>query len=255
MCISGVAYNCGLPPLPPPINYPPQPQQPPQQPPPNPPPPKATVKTEHHLMFAHFAGANVRVVDWRDVVRLPSLHPTALQWQHYPTGWASPRIVASTTNSAIEVEGLKIYKGNVNYVRVSDDWDPFYALPIIVVQFLFHEQRWIVVVHEVQFPILPHLEQVRYNASRWQYVSPDDYHSILNNRQEKLVVFYDSAIQGFDSFKYENEYGGVVINLSPTTAMISDPDYPDDPNCFIQPTDSPAYCMYIEDYGGYWYYE
>lgn len=206
-------------------------------------------------MFARFAGANVRVVDQWGVVRLPSSHPIALQWQHYPTGWASPRIITGTTNSAIDFEGLRIYKGNVDYVYISAKWDPFYALPIIVVRFLFYNQRWIVVVHEVQFPLLPHLEQMRYDWRRWRYVSPDDYRSILNNRQEKLVVFYDSAIQGFGSCEYENEYGGVAIHLSPTTAMISYANAPDFPIYFIQPTDSLAYCMYIEDYRGLWRYE
>jgi hypothetical protein len=255
-CIGGVVYNCGnisgWPPLPYPLFSSP-PQQPPLQPPPNPPPPRARVKTEHYLMFARFAGANVKVVDWRSAVHLPSFHPIALQWQHYPTGWASPRIITSTTNSAIDFEGLKIYKGDVKYVRIFNAWDPFYALPIIVVQFLFHNQRWIVAVHEVQFPLLP--LPTDWWSRKWEYASPDVYRFILNNRQEKLVVFYDSAIQGFGSFEYENEYEGVAIHLSPTTAIISYADAPDFPIYFIQPTSSPAYCMYIEDYRGLWYYE
>jgi hypothetical protein len=104
---------------------------------------------------------------------------------------------------------------------------------LIVMQLLYHDQRWIVVVHEVYFPPVP---------SPWDGATPYDYRLALQNRTEKLVVFYDSALEGLGSFTHRH----LTIRLTPTVGFIQygrrDPEY------YIQPTDSTAYCMFIQPF-------
>jgi len=232
-CIGGVVYNCGMPPLPPPINYPPQPQQPPQQPPPNPPPPKASVEKRYFLSFPVFVGVNVKVFSSRtNRYLLPSPEPIALQWQYYPTIYARPRILTTTTNPWIATS-LRPFVDDFGRVHIDIDPDiPNPPDPLLIVQFLFHEQRWIAVLHEVYFPPVP---LPREGAT------PNYYRLALQSRTEKLVVFYDSAIHGLGSFTHRH----LTIHLTPTEAFIQYTFNPY-PEYYIQPTNSPAYCMFID---------
>ena len=118
-CIRGVVYNCQLPPLPPPINYPPQPQRPPQKPPPNPPPPQARVKIQYFLSFPPLVGVNVKVL-WADLYSnaqlIPSAKPIALQWQFYPSSVFTPRVFTTTTNQLLHTR-LRSLRYNATYSR------------------------------------------------------------------------------------------------------------------------------------------
>jgi len=93
-------------------------------------------------------------------------------------------------------------------------------------------------MHEVYFPPVP--EQ----TWTWQGgATPDDYRLALQNRTEKLVVFYDSALEGLGSFTHRH----ITIHLMPTITAIQytfDPD----PEYYIQPTDRTAYCMFIDPF-------
>jgi hypothetical protein len=201
------------------------------------------VETRYILSFPPFVGANVKVF-WRslDDYILPSSKPIALQWQYYPRTYVQPRILSTTTNPAIYTN-LRPFVDNRGRVYVGIDDSPYddyyerYSYFLVVWQFLFHNQRWIVVVHEVDLPHGLHSDWT------WQGgATPNDYRLALQNRKERLVLFYDSAIQGLDSFTYRY----TTIYLTPTAASIEYINHPGDPDYYIQPTDNPAYCMYIE---------
>jgi hypothetical protein len=231
MCIGGVAYNCGnisgWPPLPYPLFSSP-PQQPPQQPPPNPPPPGASVEIRYFLSFLPFVGVNVKVFssEINDYI-LPSSKPIALQWQYYPQHSAHPRIFAETANSLIATN-LRPRGDEYGRLYVFPDLPvPYPPLPLVVAQFLFHEHRWIVVIHEVYFPRMPDPERA----------TPQDYQLAIENRTEKLVMFYDSLIHGLGDVEY------LGISLTPEVALIDSHLVP--PPYRIHPTSSPAYCMFI----------
>jgi len=242
-CIGGVVYNCGLPPLPPPINYPPRPQQPPlphpQQQQQNPPPPRARVENRYFLSFPSFVGVNVKVFssEINDYI-LPSSEPIALQWQYYPQHDARPRILTATVNPLIATR-LRPRADEFGRLYVFPDLPvPYPPLPLVVAQFLFHQQRWIVVIHEVYFPRMPNPERA----------TPQDYRLAIENRTEKLITFWDSAIHGLGGVEH------LGIYLTPEVALIHAfrlPQY------HIQPTSSPAYCTHISpkpcpSSGGYW---
>ncbi len=223
-----------------------QPQQPPLQPPhppPGPPPSRVYVETRYILSFPPFVGVNVKVFwDALDDYILPSSKPIALQWQYYPTTYVQPRILATTKNPAIHTQ-LRPFVDVLGRVYVDIDSWPYtdyykrYSYFLVVWQFLFHNERWIVVVHEVDLP------RGLYAGWTWQGgATPTDYHVALQNRKERLVLFYDSALQGLGSFTYRS----TTIYLTPTVAFIGSINNPGDPEYYIQPTNNPAYCMYIE---------
>ncbi len=232
MCIAGVVYNCGdisrWPLLPYPLFSSP-PQRPPQQPPPNPPPPEARVKIEYFLFFPLLIGADVKVFSpIMNRYILPSSEPITLQWQYYPSHDARPRILTTATNPLIAT----------NMRPREDEWGRLYVFPDLpvpypplhlnVAQFLFHERRWIVVIHKVYFPRMPDPERA----------TPQDYRLAIENRTEEFVLFYDSAIHGLG----EVDGSPITITLTPEVAFIGNsvpPEYR------IQPTGSPAYCMLI----------
>jgi len=236
MCIGGVVYNCGMPPLPPPMNYPPQPQQPPQQPPPNPPPPRAFAVKSYSLSFPPAIAVNVRV-------SLPALdgytlsspsEPIALRWHYYPHFIARPRVLIATRNHTVYTR-LRPFVDRYGILHISADSTlPEPPHPLIVIQFLFSNQRWIVVVHEVYFPPVP---------QPWSGPTPYDYRLVMQNREEKLVAFWDSALEGLGSFTYRN----LTIYLSPKEASIREDRFNPSEYYYIQPLDNPAYCMFITD--------
>jgi hypothetical protein len=229
-CIGGVVYNCQLPPLPPPINYPPRPQQPPQTPPPNPPPPRASVEKRYFLSFPIFVGVNVKVFSSiTNRYILPSPEPIALHWQYYPQHDALPEIFASTRNPLLATN-LRPHEDEFGRLYVFPDLGvPYPPYPLLVAQFLFHKGRWIVVFHEVYFPRMPDPE----------WATPQDYRLAIENRTEKLVFFYDSAIHEL-GVVYDSP---VAISLTPEAALVGG-TLP--PAYNIQPTKSPAYCMFIQ---------
>jgi len=239
-CIGGVVYNCGLPPLPPPVNYPPRPQHPPQQPPkqplPNPPPPRARVETRYYLSFPLLVGTNVTVV-WDNIwsVHLfPSPNPVALQWQYYPNRSSRPRILASTTNPFIDtfLRPYVDYRG-----RVAVGIDPLPTrYPADIIQLRYFKQRWVVVCHEVSFP---NVSLPSGNAT------PDEFRSILQNRKEKLVELYDTEFSGFGSFTYRD----LIMHLAPAEVYIQHA-FAVLPNIYIRPFDNNAYCMLIDPIRG-----
>jgi len=211
---------------------PPQPQQPPLRPPPNPPPPQAYVESRFYLSSPPFVGVNVKVF-WtalNDYI-LPSSRQISLQWQYYPTRYARPRILTTTTNPILHTH-LRPIVDDFGRVYVSiDPGIPNPPNPLLIVQFLFHNQRWIAVLHEVYFPPVP---------SPWDGATPNSYRSALENRTERLVVFYDSALEGLGSFTHRH----LTIHLTPTMGLIQ--YYSGDPEYYIQPAGSPAYCMFID---------
>lgn len=204
------------------------------------------IETRYILSFPPFVGVNVKVF-WDDLgdYILPSPTPIALQWQYYPRPYISPgnpRILATTINPNIAT-ALKPFIDHYGRVYISFDASPYdddskrYSYFLVVFQFLFHNQRWIVVVHEVD---LPH---GLYAGWTWKGgATPNDYRLALQNRKERLVLFYDSTLQGLGSFTYRSS----TIYLTPTAAFIEYINNPGDPDYYIQPTDNPAYCMYIE---------
>jgi hypothetical protein len=199
------------------------------------------VETRYILSFPPFVGANVKVfwVDLGDYI-LPDSKPIALQWQYYPRTYVQPRILSTTTNPAVYT-GLRPFIDRFGQVYVYIDYDIYndfyrrYSYFLLVWQFLFHNQRWIVTAHEVALPHGPD------SSWTWQGGStPKDYRVALQNRKERLVLFYDSALHGLGSFTYRN----FIIHLTPTEAFIQSA-YWSEPTSYIQPTASPAYCMYI----------
>lgn len=214
--------------MPPVACPPPRPQRPPQQPPPNPPPPRASVGIRYFLSFPPFVGVNVKVFssEINDYI-LPSSKPIALQWQYYPQHDARPRIFAETANPLIATN-MRPREDEYGRMYVFPDLPvPYPPLYLNVAQFLFHEQRWIVVIHEVYFPRMPDPERA----------TPQDYRLAMENRTEKLIMFYDSAIHGL------GDVGYLGIFLTPEVALIDSHLVP--PPYRIQPTSSPAYCMHI----------
>jgi hypothetical protein len=180
------------------------------------------------LSFPSFVGANVKVFSSEaNGYILPSSNPIALQWQYYPTHHARPRIFTATINTMIATS-LRPREDEFGKLYVFPDLPvPYPPLHLNVAQFLFHQQRWIVVVHEVYFPRMPDPERA----------TPQDYRLAIENRTEKLVMFYDSAIHGLGDVEY------LGIYLSPEVALID--AYLVPPSYRIQPTSSPAYCMFI----------
>jgi hypothetical protein len=235
------------------------PQPPPQQPPPNPPPPQANFRVHYYLSFPPFVGANVKVFwsVWRGD-NLPSRKPITLQWQYYPNTDTRPRILTTTTNELIYTT-LRPFVGGSGRVYVSiDPGIPRHPKPLIVMQFLYYNQRWIVICHEVYFPV---------PRPWWRGATPSDYRIAIQNRTEKLVAFYSTELTGFNSFTHRH----LTIHLAPDNAFIqynydSDQDdiilFGDNTAYFprlaelleqafsnyyiIQPTDRTAYCMFID---------
>ncbi len=232
LCIGGVVYNCGLPPLPPPLNYPPQPQRPPQQPPPNPPPPKAFFSRSYHLSIPPVVGVNVKVFSTalNDYI-LPSSRHVVLRWHYYPSIRARPRILATTTNQL--VDGPRAFVNVYGELHIRHGITiPHPPTPLIVTQFMYHDRRWLVAVHEVTFPPPPRTTVAD---------TPDVYRHVVLNRKERLVMFYDTAVEGFGSFTYRR----LTIYLSPTEAYIRYFSSYHSRYYYIQPTGNPAYCMLI----------
>jgi len=240
-CIGGVFYNCGnisgWPPLPYPLFSSP-PQQPPQQPPPNPPPPQAYVQTKYYLSFPPLVGVNVEVfwVDLYDNAQLiPSTKPIALGWQFYPTAAFAPRIFTTTTNQLFHtrLRSLRynnIYSRGYTTTYILDIGAPPPSKPLLIAYFLFHQQRWITTVYEVYFPPMPEPRSA----------TPEDYRLALQSRKEKLVVFYDSELNGYGYFLRRH----LIIELSPTEASIRENFWPY-PRYYIRPTQETAYCMFM----------
>jgi hypothetical protein len=183
------------------------------------------------LSFPPFVGVNVKIfaVPVNKYI-FPSSEPIGLSWRYYPAPDARPSILSTTSNSLIHTS-LKTFVDHAGGIHIeTDPGIPHPPNPLIVIQFLFNNQRWIAVAHEVYFPPVP-------DPSR---ATPNDYHLAMQNREEKLVVFYDSAIEGLGCFTCSN----LTIHLTPDAAIIhyfiySEPEY------YIEPTDSPAYCMFI----------
>jgi len=237
MCVRGVAYNCGnisgWPPLPYPL-FPPSPQQPPRQPPPNPPPPRAFILKGYDLFFPPAVGFNVKVVwpAWDGYTLSSPSEPIALRWHYYPNFMARPRVLITTRNPTVYT-GLRPFVDRYGIIHISFDLTlPEPPNSLTVIQFLFSNQRWIVVVHEVYFPPVP---------QSGSGPTPYDYRLVMQNREEKLVAFWDSALQGLGSFTYRN----LTIYLSPTEASIRQDGFDHSEYYYIQPTDNPAYCMFI----------
>jgi len=216
------------PPLYPPVACPPpQPQRPPQRPPPNPPPPQASVEIRYFLSFPSFVGVNVKVFssEINDYI-IPSSEAIALQWQYYPQHDVRPRIFTNTQNRLIATN-MRPREDEYGRLYVFPDLPvPYPPLYLNVAQFLFQQQRWIVMVHEVYFSRMPDPEQA----------TPQDYRLAIENRKERLVLFHASAIHGLGDVEY------LGIFLTPEEALINSLGHLP---YRIQPTGSPAYCMFI----------
>jgi hypothetical protein len=237
MCVSGVMYNCGGSAQPPPVHYPPRPQEPPeqsQQPPPPSELPRVEVETRYFLSFPPLVGVNVEVFKaYYDPLHseltypskvLPSFTPIALRYRMSLNTYLPQAIFTTVINPLIHTELRPHILSGKTYVE-TDMRVPLPSECLIVVQLLFHNQKWIVVIHEVYFPPVPLPEDG---------ATPNDYRLALNNRTERLVVFYDSALYGLGSVSYSF----LVIHLTPEEAIIE--------NIYaIKPTSSIAYCMYI----------
>jgi hypothetical protein len=200
------------------------------------------VETRYYLSFPPFAAVNVRVF-WSALggYILPSHEPIALQWRYNLSTYQYILSILTTTTNPLIATTLRPY---VNYnSRVEVSIEPgIPALPedpLLVIQFLYYHQRWIVVVYEVYFPPTP---------QPWNGATPNSYRDALRNRTEKLVAFYDTALEGLGSFSHRH----LTIHLAPTYASIR---YNGDPfyhgrnygwGYYIEPTDNTAYCMFID---------
>jgi hypothetical protein len=180
---------------------------------------------QYYLSFPPFVGVNVRITQ-QDNYILPSSSPIALGWSYFPALDAPPHIFATTTNDWVGT-GLRLQESGRISISI-DTGIPLSSDPLIVIQFIFYEQRWIVFVHEVYFPSI-------------EDASITNFHLALQNRTEKLVVFYDSKLEGLGSFTHRH----LTIHLTPEQAVIQYATF-DLPNYYIQPYDRSAFCMFID---------
>lgn len=235
MCISGVAYNCGLPPdMPPFVSYPPKLEKPPKK------------QEEKHpktvfyrpridLLFPSVVAFNMDIYfhDWDGVKKiLPAREPIWLGWKYFPHKHACPQIQSVTTNPYINTELRQIkYDQPCYYNRNGiQDAQPMF---LSVLQLAFINQRWILAVHEVDFPFFGY------------YPTEEDLKNAYNNRKERLVNFYDSQLSGLDIVyggKYLTQNVLVSLHVSHANILIEDALsllYT------LQPTSNSAYTMFI----------
>ncbi len=216
MCVGGVVYNCGNISGWPPLSYPlfsSPPQQPPQQPPPNPPPPQIHYYREgYYLLIPPVLAFKMNVYgvvqyptgDREYTKILPGDANLMLSWRSSPRYDACPEVTATTTNQYIHTD-LKSLSGLFSTCRshvvfpwrdvdithhrytVDQNWN-IIMLPIAlyVFQFAFFNQRWFVAVHQITIPHQPPGP-----------ITPEYLRNKLNNRRERLYLFYDSEINGF----------------------------------------------------------
>lgn len=237
MCVAGVAYNCNLPPLPPLINYPPKPQRPPQQQ--DSPNPQAVIyPPQLYLRFPSimFFNMDIYFYTYEGPQKISSSEPIWLRWKYFPVNTACPQIQSTTTNTYISTELRQIkYYQPCYYDRIGTQ-DAGLG-PLSVLQLAFINQRWIVAVHEVDFPPLG------------PYPTEEDLKNAYNNRKERLTYFYDSNFSGLGIV-----YGGmdltrrVLVSLYGSHAEILY-DYSFSLIYTVQPTSNIAYAMFIRSVG------
>lgn len=217
--------------IPPVACPPPNPQRPSPPPPqqPQPPPTQAYVEVRYYLSFPTFVGVNVKIFNVpANKYIFPSSKPIAMNWRYFPALDARPKVVSTISNPLIYTY-LRPFADHTGGIHVDiDPGLPYPSSTLIVIQFLYQNQRWVIVCHEVYFPPVPS------NATA------NDYRIALRNRTEKLIAFYDSALEGFGSFRCSD----LTIHLTLDTAIIPYFIYPQ-PEYYIEPTGSPAYCMFI----------
>lgn len=236
MCISGVAYDCGLPPnMIPFVTYAPNPKKPPKK------------QEEKHpqavfnpprfdLLFASVVAFNMDIYfhDFDGVRKiLPASEPIWLEWKYFPNNHACPKIRSVTTNPYVntELRQIKYYQPCYYDRNGIQDAQPRF---LSVLQLAFINQRWILAVHEVDFPFFGY------------YPTEEDLKNAYNNRKERLIYFYDSWLNGLDIVyggKYLTKNVLVSLHVSHADILLSgDVIYP---LYTVQPTSNSAYAMFI----------
>ncbi|ADO45284.1 hypothetical protein Hydth_0888 [Hydrogenobacter thermophilus TK-6] len=243
MCVSGVSYDCRLPPdMIPFVTYLPEPEKPPEKQEEKPPqtviyPPRID------LLFPSFVAFNMDIYfhDWDGVKKiLPASEPIWLGWKYFPNKNACPQIQSVTTNPYVNTELRQIkYDQPCYYGRngIQDAQPRFLS----VLQLAFINQRWILAVHEVDFPLLGY------------HPTKEDLKNAYNNRKERLVNFYDSQLSGLDIvYGGESETKNVLVSLHVSHAdiLLSSRDGISYPLYTVQPTSNSAYAMFIHTRSG-----
>ncbi len=257
MCVGGVVYNCGdisrWPLLPYP-RFSSPPQRPPQQPPPNPPPQIHHYREDYHLFIPPILAFNMNVhgmVEYPTGGReyttiLPKNASLMLDWRSFPMYDACPEVVATTTNQYIHTD-LKSLLNLFSTCRSSvvfpwrdvnitfhsytvDEEGDIIMLPITLYVFqFFFSQRWLVAVHQIGIPPQPPGP-----------ITSEYLRSKLNNRKERLYLFYDSEING--SGTVFTNIGGYEAYVDPSHAVL----YRNGQIAYtLQPASNIAYFMLI----------
>lgn len=259
MCITGILY-CWVPPYTPPEpptcvsrvvdcdTYPPKPKKPPKK------------QEEKHpqtvfnlpriyLLFPSVVAFNMDIYfhDWDGVKKiLPASEPIWLMWKYFPNKNACPQIQSVTTNPYVNTELRQIKYDQPCYYGKNGFQD---AQPrfLSVLQLAFINQRWILAVHEVDFPFLGF------------YPTEEDLKNAYNNRKERLVNFYDSQLSGLDIvYGGKIVYGGesetknvlVSLHVSHADILLISRDGISYPLYTVQPTSNSAYAMFMFSYMG-----
>jgi len=239
--------------MPPVACPPPRPQRPPQQPPPNPPPHIHYYREYYELLIPPMLAFNMTVRgvaeyptgDREYTTILPTNATLMLSWRSSPMYDACPQIIATTANRYIYTD-LKSLKNlfstcrsrvvfpwrdiDITFHRYDVDWEGnviMLDIALYVFQLLYFSQRWLVAVYEIVIPPQPPGP-----------ITPEYLRNKLNNRRERLYLFYDSEIDGFGTvFTNIGGYGASVYQSHAVLYLNGQVAYT------LRPTSNIAYFM------------
>lgn len=176
---------------------------------------------------------------------LPASEPIWLSWKYFPNRNACPQVQSATTNPYVNTELRHIkYDQPCHYGTGINDAQPRF---LSVLQLAFINQRWILAVHEVDFPLFG------------GYPTEEDLKNAYNNRKERLVNFYDSQLSGLDIVdggKFmaagESQTKNVLVSfhVSHADILLINKDGISDPLYTVQPTSNSAYAMFMFSHVG-----
>lgn len=239
MCVSGVSRDCRLPPdIIPVVPYPPKPVKPPKKQEGK--HPQAGFNLPRfYLLFPSVVAFNMDIYfhDLNGVKKiLPASEPIWLMWKYFPNRNACPQIQSVTTNPYVDTELRQIKYAQPCYY--GSNWVQYDVQPrfLSVLQLAFINQRWILAVHEVDLPLPGY------------YPTEEDLKNAYNNREERLVNFYDSQLNGLDTVyggKYLTKDVLASLHVSHADILLIGASGISYPLYTVQPTSNSAYAMFI----------